>query len=146
MKKIALGLAVGWFALSVVAAGDWLTDYNQALAKAKAEKKLVLLDFTGSDWCPPCKNLHKNVLSTREFLDYAAKNLVLVEVDFPRQKQLPAEQRKANQALAERFNIRAYPTIVLLNAEGRELGRTQGYSGESAKAFISRLENWAKSR
>src|SRR5947209_4624292 len=65
---------------------DWLTDLPKALGKAKAEKKLVLMDFTGSDWCPPCKALHKNVLSSKEFEGYAQTNLVLVLVDFPRSK------------------------------------------------------------
>ena len=72
----------------------WLTDLPKAQAQAKAEKKIVLMDFTGSDWCPPCKALHKNVFSTQEFQEYAAKNLVLVEVDFPRAKQQTEELRK----------------------------------------------------
>jgi thiol:disulfide interchange protein len=65
MKKIALCLIASWALLQVSAAeGDWLTDLSKAQAKAKTEKKLVLMDFNGSDWCPPCKALRKNVLSS----------------------------------------------------------------------------------
>src|SRR5438093_216309 len=65
----------------------WYTDYEKALEKAKAENKNVLLDFTGSDWCGWCMKMDKDVLKTKEFKEYASKNLVLVEVDFPQNKQ-----------------------------------------------------------
>ena len=81
------------------AASEWLTDLPKAQAQAKEEKKMVLLDFTGSDWCGWCIKLHNEVFSKPEFAEYARKNLVLVEVDFPRKKKLGAEQKKANEAL-----------------------------------------------
>src|SRR6266436_3849413 len=119
---------VGWFAgCSAEGAGDeagrltWSTDLPKALQQAKAEKKLVLMDFTGSDWCPPCKALHKNVLSSEAFADYAKKNLVLVDVDFPRQKTLTEELKKANEKLSERFKVEGFPTIVVLSEDGKEL-------------------------
>src|SRR5574339_289561 len=124
MKKIALGLLVGWLAFQVSAAeGEWMTDLAKAQEKAKAENKLVLLDFTGSDWCPPCKALHKNVLSAKEFTAFAKDNLVLVEVDFPRRKALPAAQKKANDALAKKFDIDGYPTIIVLDGAGKQLSK-----------------------
>ena len=122
------------------AESDWLTDLSKAQAKAKAEKKMVLLDFNGSDWCPPCKALRKNVLSASDFLEYAQKNLVLVDVDFPRQKQQPEELKKANQALSQKFSIEGYPTIVVLSQDGKELKKKVGYDGETTKAFIAELE------
>ena len=79
------GIPRGAFAGSAVAgaAAGWDDDYEKAVAQAKAEKKMVLLDFTGSDWCGWCIKLDKEVFSQPEFKDYAKENLVLVEVDFP---------------------------------------------------------------
>src|SRR5437879_5747959 len=84
MKKIALSLLVCWAVWHVNGAEEgWLTNLAKAQAQAKADHKMVLMDFNGSDWCPPCKALRKNVLSSQEFMNYAKKNLVLVDVDFP---------------------------------------------------------------
>src|SRR5215475_7748091 len=116
MKKIAIGLLGCWALMQASAAElQWMTDLPKAQAKAKDEKKLVMLDFTGSDWCGWCIKLNKEVFSTPEFADYAKKNLVLVEVDFPRAKQQTAELKKANDALQEKYKIEGYPTIVVLN-------------------------------
>ena len=130
---------VGLFQVSA-AEGDWLTDLSKAQAKAKAEKKMVLMDFNGSDWCPPCKALRKNVLSSPEFVDYAKKNLVLVDVDFPRHKEQTEELKKANEALSKKFSIEGYPTVIVLSSEGKELKKQVGYDGETSKAFIAELE------
>jgi len=141
MKKIAWALLTTLWVFRVSAAeGEWLTDFDKAKTKAKAESKMVLMDFTGSDWCPPCKALHKNVLATEEFTEYAKKNLVLVEVDFPRKKAQSPELKKANQALAKKFNIEAYPTIVVLDSNGKQLSKNTGYGGESSKDFIAKIE------
>lgn len=141
MKRIAIALLSTLALLQVSAAeGEWLTDLAKAKQKAKAENKMILMDFTGSDWCPPCKALHKNVLSTKEFTEYAKKNLVLVEVDFPRSKPQSAELKKANKALATQFGIKAYPTIVVLDTNGKELSKKSGYGGEKPDAFIAKLE------
>lgn len=120
--------------------GEWLTDLPQAQAKAKAEKKLVLLDFTGSDYCPPCKELVKRVFSQSEFIAYAGTNLVLVEVDFPFNKPQPEELRKANQALEKEFKVEGYPTIIILDSDGKEVQRRERFSGETVKDFIAKLE------
>src|SRR6266478_8103305 len=106
MKTMFRGLLLSFIALRLAAAeGEWLIDLAKAQAQAKTEKKMVFMDFTGSDWCPPCKALHKNVLSSEAFADYAKKNLVLVDVDFPRQKTLTEELKKANEKLSERFKV-----------------------------------------
>ena len=131
-------------ALGVLAAAgadeQWLTDFDKAKEQARKENKMVLLDFTGSDWCPPCKKLAKNVFSTSEFKDFAKEKLVLVEVDFPSRKKLSEEQAKANDELKEQFKVEAYPTIVVLNAAGKELGRFEGYGGTSATDYIKKLQ------
>jgi protein disulfide-isomerase len=141
MKKIALCLLACWAVWQVSAAeGDWLTDLPKAQAQAKAEKKMVLMDFNGSDWCPPCKALRKNVLSTPEFMDYAKKNLVLVDVDFPRQKEQSKELKQANEQLAKKFAVEGFPTIVVLSSDGKELKKTVGYDGQSTQDFIAGLD------
>jgi thioredoxin-related protein len=144
MKKIAIGLLAMLALLQVSAAeAEWLTDLPKAQVRAKEEKKLVMLDFTGSDWCGWCIKLHKEVFSLAEFAEYAKKNLVLVEVDFPRKKRLSAEQKKANDALAKKYNIEGYPTIIVLNGEGKKVGEL-GYQPGGPKAFIAELDKLKK--
>jgi thioredoxin-related protein len=141
MKNLAT-LLLAWCCSGALYAAEanWLTDFSAAKAKAKAEGKLLLMDFTGSDWCPPCMAIKKNVFNTEEFAKFAKDNLVLVEVDFPRRKKLPAELAAANEKLSDQFNIEAFPTIIVLNAEGKEIRRTQGYQGESANDYIAGLK------
>jgi len=145
MKKIAVGLVACWALLQAGAAeSQWMTDLSKAQAKAKQEKKLVLMDFNGSDWCPPCKALRKNVLSSEAFLEYAKKNLVPVDVDFPRHTSQAEDLKKANEALSEKFSVRAFPTIVVLDSDGKQLKKTEGYDGGNAKDFIADLEKLKK--
>ncbi len=140
MKKFAMGLLAVLALLGVnAAASEWLTDLPKAQSKAKEEKRMVLLDFTGSDWCGWCIKLHNEVFSKPEFAEYARKNLVLVEVDFPRKKKLSAEQKKANDALQRKYEIDGYPTIIVLNGEGKKIGEL-GYMPGGPKAFIAELE------
>lgn len=148
MKSFRLGLlALALCTVSLSSAraeAQWLTDYEKAQAEAKAENKLLLLNFTGSDWCPWCRVLDAEVFSTAEFADYAKKNLVLLTVDFPRAKALTAEVRKQNQTLAQRFEIQGFPTIVILSGAGKPLGML-GYMPGGPKAFIRELEKVPKS-
>ena len=143
MKALAVGLLTGLTLLQ--ARGEelkWLTDVPKAQAQAKAEKKLVMLDFTGSDWCGWCKKLNAEVFSKSDFADYAKKNLVLVEVDFPRFKKLSGDQQKANNALQEKYKIEGYPTIIVLDGEGKQVGQL-GYMS-SPKPFIDQLDKMKK--
>src|SRR5207247_1592160 len=123
-------------AASSAPAAEWLTDLPAAQATAKAENKVVLLDFTGSDWCRWCIRLRNEVFSKPEFDAYANENLVLVEVDFPRQKSQSAALKQANRALANRFHIEGYPKVVVLNADGHLLG-TLNYQPGGPQPFIS---------
>ena len=122
----------------------WMTDLDKAQAKAKEEHKLVLLDFTGSDWCPPCMALHKNVLTSAEFDKFAKENLVLVVVDFPREKVLTKDEKAVNAFLAKRFGVTGYPTVVVLDSEGKELQKKVGYGGTSAKDFVADIAKLKK--
>lgn len=119
---------------------NWLTDLPQAMVQAKAQHKLVLLDFTGSDWCVPCQQLHRQVLATDKFKAYADANLVLVVVDFPQKKSQPEDLKKANDALQQQFAVQGFPTLILLDAEGKLLDKQLGYEGGSVPEFIARLD------
>lgn len=118
----------------------WVTDLPAALAQAKTENKLVLIDFTGSDWCPPCKILHDKVLTQKPFLDHAKQNLVLVMLDFPRSKPQSPELAKANQDLAKQFNVEGFPTLVLLDGGGKELAREVGLAHQNPAEIIAWLK------
>lgn len=145
MKKLALCLLTCFAMLQVNAAElPWTTDLPKAQAKAKAENKLVMLDFTGSDWCGWCIKLNKEVFSTPEFVAYAQKNLVPVEVDFPNKKKQSADLKKANNALQKKYGIEGYPTIIVLNGDGKKVGEL-GYLPGGPKPFIAELEKLKKS-
>ena len=120
----------------------WRNDFPGALKQARSASKRVLLDFTGSDWCPWCVKFDQDVLSTGTFAAYAGQNLELVKVDFPRHTLLGEEQQRANHALAKQFSVDGFPTYVLLNADGRELGRQVGYRAGGPDAFIAELEGF----
>lgn len=137
-------LAVGmWWQVSAAEA-VWLTDAGQAQTQAKAENKLVLLDFTGSDWCSWCIKFKKDALETDEFKAFAAKKLVLVEVDFPNNKPQSEAQKKANQALSDKYKVEGYPTFVILDSSGKEIGRQTGYLKGGGKAFVEKIEGFQK--
>ena len=120
-------------------ADAWLVNADEALRQARAENKFVLLDFTGSDWCGWCKRLKAEVFSVSTFEDYAHRNLVCVRVDFPRQRALSVQQTEHNQQVARLYGIRGFPTIVLLDSSGKEIGRT-GYQPGGAESYIQHLE------
>lgn len=143
MKKIALMLLACCAALQLRAVETvWTTDVPQALAQAKKDNKMVLLDFTGSDWCSWCMKFKKEALDTTEFNEYAGKNLVLVEVDFPNKKPQSDTLKSANKALGEKYKVNGYPTFVVLNKDGKELGRQEGYQPGGPKAFITELDGF----
>jgi protein disulfide-isomerase len=121
---------------------SWGTDLPAALNQARSENKRVLLDFTGSDWCPWCIKFDHEVLSTDKFAAYAKDKLVLVLLDFPRTKPQNETLKQANEALAKRFGVKGYPTYVLLNDAGKELGRQVGYAEGGPDAFTAKLESF----
>jgi protein disulfide-isomerase len=127
------------FGLTTLAAEEWNTDLPTARARAGKEKKLVLVDFTGSDWCSWCKRLQKEVFSTKEFGDFAKDNLVLVEIDFPSQKKQNDSLKKANEALKNQYRVEGFPTIVVLDGDGKELWRQVGYLEGGPKAWIGKI-------
>jgi len=120
----------------VEANGLWMTDYQAALAKAAKENKKVLLDFTGSDWCGWCIRLKHETFDQPAFKEYADKNLVLVEIDFPQGKTLRPEVLKQNDALQQQYRVEGFPTIVLLDPQGKVLKQQSGYIPGGPQGFI----------
>ncbi len=121
-----------------------MTDYKAALEKASKEDKLVLLDFTGSDWCGWCIKLDKDTFSKPAFREFADKNLVLVELDFPNNKPQSDEIKKQNAELEQKFGVQGYPTLVLLDAKGKEIARNVGYLAGGPDAFKAWVEKAKK--
>lgn len=141
ISKIITGLFVGSLLWQVHAAElNWQTDLPTALAQAKAENKLVFMDFTGSDWCPACIAFHKEATASPEFAAYAKTNLVLMEVDFPNHKPQSAALKAANAALQKKYDIKGFPTLILLNADGKELKRQLGYDSGKIQKLIKKLK------
>ncbi len=127
LARIGCALTVLSVSVATAATDDaWLTDLPTALAKAKAEKKLVLIDFTGSDWCSACIRLRRTVLDTPEFRQYAADSFVLMEVDLPQRQDFDPTLRAKNEKIAEQYHIAGYPTVIVLNHKGEVMGGFEG--------------------
>ena len=140
-------ILLAWLATSAGAfAADWQTDYGKALEMAKSQDKRVLLDFTGSDWCGPCIELRKQVFSRPEFHAYAAKNLILVEIDYPQRKKQSDELKKQNEKLSKQYGIdeKGFPTVMLLDPAGKVIREFRGYDGETTAGFIAWIEGKEK--
>ena len=141
---VLAGVAVGLVSLFTLAcvAGDeaslWQTKFEDAKTKAKADKKLLLVDFTGSDWCGWCIKLKQEVFDQEAFLKEAPQRFILVELDFPRTKQLPEELKTQNDQLAQQFQVSGFPTILVLDAEGQLIART-GYRPGGPEEYLKHL-------
>jgi protein disulfide-isomerase len=118
----------------------WTTNYADALKQAKEQNRHVFVFFTGSDWCGWCMRLKEEILSTPQFQTYARDNLILVELDFPREKKLSPALIAQNNSLAEKYGIRGYPTVIILNSRGKEID-SLGYQEGGPQPFIERLRS-----
>ena len=119
--------------------GLWLTDFEQA-KKIAAKKKLpILMDFSGSDWCIWCKRLNAEVLQKEEFKKYAKDNLVLFLADFPMRKKQGQAEKAQNRKLQQVYGVRGFPTVLLVDATGKELART-GYQKGGPELYVAHLK------
>jgi protein disulfide-isomerase len=142
MKTTHRLLAASVAALLIAAAAraaDWTEDYSAGLARAKKEHKLLVLDFTGSDWCVWCKRTDKEVFETQRFKDYADQNLVLVKVDFPNSIPQRDEVKAQNARLKEKYDIEGFPTLVVLDPSEKVVVKQVGYLEGGPDAFIAEL-------
>jgi len=152
VKNLLLALSVAAALLAPAGAraeSSWITDFKKAQEDAKSNHKLVLVDFTGSDWCGYCVLLERAILSKPEFKDYANKNLVLLELDYPRRNgpkwnSQSIELKKQNAQLAEQFQVEGFPTLVVLSPEGKMLWRFEGYYSGGVAAFLAELDKIRK--
>lgn len=139
MKRTILAVVLAVCALGFRAASaEWETDFSKAKARAEKEGKFMLVDFSGSDWCGWCIKLDKEVFSKAEFQAYAKTDLVQVLVDFPRRTALPEEQTAANKALATKYKVTGFPTVVLMLPDGTEVART-GYQEGGPVKYVEHL-------
>jgi thioredoxin-related protein len=122
---------------------SWLTDFAAAKAKAKAEKKLLLVDFTGTDWCPFCIALRKTVFDKEPFKTEAPKQFVLVELDFPHEKEVPEELKAQNERRKRQYKITGFPTVLLMDAEGQVLAQT-GFRPGGPEKYVANLAKLLK--
>lgn len=127
----------------------WLVDIDKAYEVSKSTGKPILANFTGSDWCGWCRRLSAEVFRKKEFQDWAKDNVVLLELDYPRRKQLSEEQQTHNYYLQRTFKVTGFPTIWVFDLnkdaenkafEIKAIGKT-GYVSGGSKAFTAHVDN-----
>jgi thioredoxin-related protein len=131
---LSVALLSSW---SHAALPGWTSDFEQAKERAQKENKMLLVEFTGSDWCPPCMRMRQQVFSKKSFLAYASRRFVLVELDFPMRDP---ELKKKNDVYARQFRIEGMPMIVLLDQEGKEFERFFASDYPTEKEFVRHLD------
>lgn len=139
MKLLAIYLGI-----MLLPGVTWMGDFNAAKSEAIQKHKLILINFSGSDWCGPCIRLRKEILESGTFEGYASDHLVLVRADFPRQKrnQLSKEQTKLNEALADKYNADGkFPYTLLVDENGKVLKTWDGFPNESPDQFVSDINS-----
>lgn len=121
---------------AALAETGWHTDWDKAATESKKSGKPILIDFTGSDWCGWCIKLKEEVFDTAEFKSWASDNVVLLEIDFPRNTKQSDQVKAKNRALAQKYGVQGFPTIMFTKADGTVLGQ-YGYDKGGP-------ENWTK--
>ena len=121
----------------------WNLDYNRALEISRKTGKPVFAFFTGSDWCGWCIKLDQEILSRKEMERYLNQNFILFKADFPRRNPPPKHIMAFNQKLMEKYGVRGYPTIIILDGRGKKLGQT-GYMRGGSAAMIRTLDKYVR--
>lgn len=128
------------FAMTILAtaaqAGNWLTDIESGVAQAKKENKAVMVEFTGSDWCPPCIEMNKKVFSQSSFTKAAEKNYVLVVIDIPKKDKALSEK---NTKVLAKYKVEGVPTVVLFDKDGKEFDRFGASGFPTVEKFLTKL-------
>jgi thioredoxin-related protein len=118
----------------------WTFSMAEAAERASEEDKMILINFTGSDWCVWCQKLEKEVFSTQEYLDWASENLVMVFLDFPQAIEQPENILQQNQMMQQAMGVQGFPTLMLLDSDLTPLLQT-GYKEGGASSYIAHLKN-----
>lgn len=133
MKKLTLILCL----LVGSVYGGWSTNFTTAQKKAKASNKLMLVNFTGKKWCGYCIKQEKNIFKKSAFKKYASKNLILVELNFKQGKK----PKKGYGELKTKYSVSGFPTVLVLDSEGKQLARYGGYdSSMTVEKYVERLD------
>ncbi|MFM7564435.1 MAG: thioredoxin family protein [Planctomycetota bacterium] len=119
----------------------WTNNYQEALSQAASEGKQVLAFFTGSDFCQPCMQLHREVLATPEFENWARDRFVLLELDYPKRTPLSPELAQQNQELLTHYSVRRFPTVLVLSPQGEVVGKSNGYLGGGPDAWTADVDS-----
>jgi thioredoxin-related protein len=147
MKKLLFLFLLINFTSQQINAQAFQHDIVESLELAKQSDKQILMIFSGSDWCKPCILLKETILTSTDFIDYSADNLVLLEVDFPYRKKnrLPKEQQEHNDALAEKYNKDGvFPRVILLDNNQNALGLIEYEKDMDAASFIAQIQQYSK--
>ena len=121
--------------------GKWTSDAPAAQELAKTTGKPLFIQFTGSDWCGWCKLMDGKVFSTTEWADYAKDNLVLLYIDFPRGKKQSDALKEQNDKLSEQYGIGGFPTYIILDAQGKQIGQLGASQDATAQGFIDEVKD-----
>ena len=135
-------LAIFWF-LVMPPSNIWLSDFLEAQTKAKENHQMILINFSGSDWCGPCIQMHKEVFEKDDFKAFAKENIVLLKADFPRleKNKLSTQQLKKNNELALKYNPDGdFPLTLLLDENLKVLKIWSGNPDYKTKEFIEELK------
>ncbi|MBT7255517.1 MAG: thioredoxin family protein [Planctomycetaceae bacterium] len=123
----------------------WVRSFAEAKELAAKEGKSILMEFTGSDWCPPCKALHKNVLGTDAFKNEITKDFILLVLDNPRDKTLVTDaEQEQYKKLSAQYKVTGVPTVFLADAEGKPYHKQVGYSGDPAVKWVANARGKVK--
>ena len=120
---------------------NWENNLDKAVEQAKKENKTVLVNFTGSDWCIWCKRLSAEVFQQKEFEAYAKESLVLVMLDFPKDIKQTQETKEYNNKLAQKYGIQGFPTILLIDGQGKLVAQT-GYQPGGAAKYVEHIKSY----
>jgi thiol-disulfide isomerase/thioredoxin len=154
----ALLLAMNSIGQEVKNGLTWYTDLNQVQELSVKSKKPIFAFFTGSDWCGWCHRLEANVLHKPGFQKWAKENVILLELDFPRNKQLPDALVQQNGSLQQAFKVQGYPTIWIFNMDKDKttqkfninalgsLGYPSSQPGQEETAFLENANNILKNK
>lgn len=139
MKHFFLSL----FLIVLVANSFGQANFDVVKNNAQIEHKLILLSFSGSDWCGPCIRMRKEIFEDSTFVAFANHNLILLNADFPRQKknQLSKIQQEQNNQMADKYNKSGvFPLTLLLNEEGGVLTSWEGFQKQGVLSFVAEIK------
>jgi thiol:disulfide interchange protein len=118
----------------------WETDFGQALGQARARKCHIMIVYTGSDWCPWCKKMDAEVYSQPEFARYSHEKFVLLKLDYLRHSPMSDAAKAQNTDMLQRYHVNGYPNLVIVDMNGKALGRFTGYYEGGPEHFIRMVQ------